>query len=452
MALVPKRFPASGTGIPACVAGALVAIFSVPASADFRSPLDDASAVQQQLRQVVDQSARSVFAVTAFTTAPTDAAFYSGRLDGMAFAALADSLGRSCGSAFAIDSAGHLLTNEHVVSGAASVWVTDDQGNVLPAVVVGTDPRTDLAVLEIPSATTPLIAASDLPTRGELVVAIGNPDGLATGGELSASVGCVSATGRSLPTLSAREHRNYADLLQMTTPVAVGGSGGPLVGLDGRALGVVSAVATADRDGMPVGFAIPLSQITLARITKLSRGDEVVHPYFGVAIGPADAPSTQPADRSTPRGARIDRVESNTPADGVLIEGDVVLEVGGKPVESDRQFLQLAGACQIDQPVSITVRRAGSLQSLLLSPTRRPLPADPVTRQTQRFVWAGVTFVNDEHAVRVSSVDAGATMPLEAGAIVRRIEGEAVPDVATLARILHANAGQTLALDVAQGN
>ena len=452
MALTSKRFSSSGTGNSACVCATVIAIFGATARADFRSPLDDASAVQQQLRQVVDESARSVFAVTAFTAAPTDPAFYANQLDGQAFAALADSLGRSCGSAFAIDSAGHLLTNEHVVSGAQSVWVTDDQGNVLPAVVVGTDPRTDLAVLQIPTATTPLIPASDLPTRGELVVAIGNPDGLATGGELSASVGCISATSRSLPTLSAREHRSYTDLLQMTTPVAVGGSGGPLVGLDGRALGVVSAVATADRDGMPVGFAIPLSQITLARIAKLARGDEVVHPYFGVAIGPADAPSTQPTDRSTPRGARIGRVEANTPADGVLIEGDVVLEVGGKPVESERKFLQLAAACQIDQPVSITVRRAGSLQQLLLLPTRRPLPADPVTKQTQQFIWAGVTFVNDEHAVRVSSVQAGATMPLQPGAIVRRIDGQAVPAVATLARILHANAGQALALDVAGGN
>lgn len=426
----------------------LAIAISAAASADFRSPLEDASAVQQQLHQVVAQATRSVFAVTAFTKAPTDPGFYGPELDGAAFANLAERLERSCGSAFAIDSQGRLLTNEHVISGAASVWVTDDAGHVLPAVVIGSDPRTDLAVLQIPSATVGFAIASDLPVRGDLVVALGNPDGLATAGELSASVGCISATGRSLPTLSARERRSYADLLQMTTPVAVGGSGGPLIGLDGRVLGVVSAVATADRDGMPVGFAIPLSPSTMARVQKLIRGQEVVHAYFGVAIGPADAPTTRPAVSSSLRGAQVDHIETGTPADGVLQIGDVIVSMAGVPIDSDKTFLQVAGACQVDQPVSLMVCRNDQKLTLVLSPTRRPLPTEPVTRETQHFTWAGVNFVNDAQAVRVGSVDDDKKAPLEAGTVIRHVAGEAVPDVATLARVLHDHAGRALTLDI----
>lgn len=424
-------------------AAVLALAIASAATAQFRSPLEDASAIQQQLRAVVDRSARSVYAVTAFADAPRDARLYASEIDGPTFAAIADRLGRSCGSAFAIDSGGLLVTNEHVISGAASVWVTDDTGRVLPAVVLGSDPRTDLAVLQLPVQTAALAIASREAARGDLTVAIGNPDGLATDGELSASVGCISATARSLPTLSARERRSYADLLQTTTPVAVGGSGGPLVNLGGEVLGVVSAVATADRDGMPVGFAIPLSPAVAGRIAKLARGEEIVHPYFGISITAAAA---APPTDSSPRGARIERVEAATPADGLLTPGDVVLSVAGNAVTGDRAFLQLAGACQVEQPVPMTVRRDGQVLNIVLKPTRRPLPAEPVTRATQSFTWAGVTFTNDEHAVRVTAIADDAT-PLKVGSIIKRVDGEATQDVAALARILHARAGQTLSLD-----
>lgn len=423
----------------------VVSILATHAVADVHSPLDEASAVQQQLRSVVERSSHSVFAVTAFNESPGDPALYSSHLDGKALAGIAEALARSCGSAFAVDRSGHLLTNEHVVSGSKSVWVTDDTGHVLPAVVIGTDPRTDLAVLAISRPTEPLPIAVTAPQRGDLAVALGNPDGLATDGNLAASVGCVSATGRSLASLSAREGRSYADLIQVTTPVGIGGSGGPLVDLNGHVTGLVSAVATGDRDGMPVGFAIALSPTNLKRIELLLRGEEVVHAYFGVSVDtvvPAD-------DEPDAGGVRVERVDTSAPADGVLREGDVIVRFAGESVASDRSFVELASACPLDADVPVVVRRDGQMLDLNLRPIRRPLPSAPVTRATQQFIWAGVTFTNAEGGVRVAAIAASATMPLEVGTIVRRIDGEPVPDVEAIARVVATRLGRPLTLDVA---
>ena len=100
-----------------------------------------------------------------------------------------------------------------MIAGATSVWVTSDDGRVLPALIVGSDPRSDLAILRVPGATTPIAIGEDAdPTRGDVVVTLGNPAGLATGGTVSASIGTISATHRALPALSAKEKRFYDDL------------------------------------------------------------------------------------------------------------------------------------------------------------------------------------------------------------------------------------------------
>jgi S1-C subfamily serine protease len=412
------------------------------AAAEMRSPLEEASALQQQLRAVVERSAPSVYAVTAFTDAPTDSSLYGAGVRGAFLAAIADTRGRSCGSAFAIDSSGHLLTNEHVISGARSVWVTNDAGQVLPALVVGSDPRTDLAILFVPAATQPLPMAQDAPQRGDLVAAMGNPDGLATEGKLAASVGCVSATGRSLGTLSANERRAYADLIQVTTPVGIGGSGGPLIDLAGNVVGIISAVSAADRDDLPVGFAIALSPATRERVARLTRGEEIIHPYFGVTV--SSAPTSAKV-----AGVRIERVEANAPADGPLREGDVVLSVDGQPVAADAAFIEAAAACSVDQDVRLSVQRDDQVIEILIRPTRRPLPAAPVTIATQRFHWAGVTFANAAGggAIILENADAERA-PLPPGGIVRGINGGSISGLADMVRVLHRSAGAALELDL----
>lgn len=430
----------------AVIATAASHLLAGPPMASIHSPLAEVESIQSAIKAVVDRTAPSVFAVTSFNDVPTDPRLWAGTLHGNAFGAFTERQGRNCGSAFAIDDDGTLLTNEHVVNGAASIWVTDDAGRSWPAVVIGTDPRSDLAVIRIPRSTIPLAPADGVATqRGDLVVTLGNPDGLAAQGGTSASLGIVSAVNRSLPTLSARERRSYANLIQMTTPITSGSSGGPLMDLDGHAVGLVTAVAPKDGARAAVGFAIDLtSEATRDAIAQLVAGAEVTHGYLGVTI--ADARLAIDAADSQVAGARIDAIERDAPADGVLRAGDVVLSFADQPVESGDMLSRLSATSPVDQDVAIRIDRAGEQLDLTIRPRRRLQPNEPVTTRTQTLAWAGARFRNASNGVEVIASDAE---PLHVGNIIRAVNGEPVGDVTALLRVLHANAGKPLSIQLA---
>jgi S1-C subfamily serine protease len=428
-----------------CRLGVLVTMSGLlcVARAEVRSPFDEVHALQQQVCQVAEEAAHSVFAVTALPRVPSDAALFARQLSGTDLVRSVAKQERSCGTAFAIDHEGLLLTSEHVISGAASVWVTDDAGRSFPALVVGSDPRSDLAVLRIPVDTKPLTLARAAPARGELVVTLGNPDGSATEGAMCAAVGNVSVADRSLPRLSERERRNYGHMIQVTTPITVGSSGGPLLNLEGMVLGVVCAVATpASETATPIGFATNLSSAAMRdRIDRLSKGEEIVYGYLGVMVSPELRPDA-------PRGVRVDRVDADTPAAGVLKEGDVVLSFDGTPVLSDRAFIELAGTGSIDRDVPVRVLRGDTELDLTVRPRRRLLPATPVTTPSQRFTWAGVTFRNHEAVgVVVEEVDLDVEDAPRIGTLVRQVNGDPIQNLTDLMGALHRHAGTTLSLD-----
>jgi hypothetical protein len=146
-----------------------------------------------------------------------------------------------------------------VVGRASQIWVTTDDRKVYPAVVVGSDPRSDLAVLKIPArGLRPVTFATGPVRRGQWTMAIGNPYGLAGDGELAVSVGVVSAVGRSLPKLSGKEDRLYQDLIQTTAQINPGNSGGPLFDLAGHVIGVNCAVILPVKQTNGIGFALPM--------------------------------------------------------------------------------------------------------------------------------------------------------------------------------------------------
>jgi serine protease Do len=413
---------------------------------EIRSPLEDASALQRQLKTVVDDSCESVFAVTAFFDDTSDPALFQKSIPSTQFAQIAERAQRSCGSAFAIDTIGYLLTNEHVVSGATSVWITNDKGQTVPALIVGTDPRGDLAVLRIPVQTTPVKLSGKLePTRGDLVVTIGNPGGTSITGVMAASVGTVSAVGRALPTLSAREHRFYGDLLQITAPITTGSSGGPLLDLSGNTIGMVCAVVPSSLTDQNIGFAIPLSPAVRARVERLKKGEESVYGFLGVNVSAADAASN---GLPTP-GARVDHIDPGTPAVGVLQVGDIVLSFDGKPIASDIDFIRLAGDCAIDRDVSLKVLRDENPIDVSIRPRLRVLPIDPVSQASQRLVWAGVTFANHHgKGVVVINVDERADTLLKDGQVVSHVNAKPVNNLVDLLNVLYAHAGEALEMEV----
>ncbi len=438
---------------------------------EITSPLEEASALQRQLHSVVDRSCNSVYAVTAFGANVSDPRLFRKSVAASTFMEVAETAQRSCGSAFAIDADGFLLTNEHVVSGASSVWVTDDAGQTLPALVVGTDPRSDLAVLRVPAKVKPIeFAEQPLAERGDLVATIGNPGGISITGKMAASVGCISATGRALPTLSAREHRFYGDLLQITTPITTGSSGGPLLDLSGNAIGIVCAVVPNSSTEQNIGFAISLSAGTRSRIEQLKHGDESIYGYLGVNVSPAEvqivsttfadpvnrqpegetrAVSSGTVSRNAPLGARVDRIDPGTPAAGVLQIGDVIKTFDGQEIHSDIDFIRLAGACAVDRDVTMSVARDGNATELTVRPRRRELPVQPVTTVTQRFCWAGVTFANHAQGAIVTGVEASAETPLKVGSILTRIDGKPVTNLSQLLDLFHTHAGEPLEIKLA---
>src|SRR5439155_11789612 len=167
-----------------------------------------------------------------------------------------DQTTRTVGTGFIFDSDGYILTNEHVVGEAEQLWVTTDDHKVYPAIIVGSDPRADLAVLKIPASHLPVVKWGDgtMLHRGQWTIAIGNPYGLATEGEMCMSVGVVSATSRSLPKLASKENRLYSDLIQTTAQINPGNSGGPLFDLGGNVIGINTAVILPQKQTNGIGF------------------------------------------------------------------------------------------------------------------------------------------------------------------------------------------------------
>ena len=287
-----------------------------------RSDTLDLIGLEQSFRHVAQGVAPSVAAVVACAEpAPADAD--PPRSATLTADRLADLLGdgpRVVGTAFCVDADGYLVTNEHVVRDARQIYATLDDGRTYPALVVGTDPRSDLAVLKIPARLRPVsFAPPGSLQRGQWTITVGNPVGLAGGGELCMSVGVVGAVGRDLPRLSEREGRLYTNLIQTTAEVNPGNSGGPLFDLGGRVVGIVTAVVLPQGPAHGVGFAMPVDEAMLARIEQLKAGRAVTHGFLGVSVRDAEG-----------GGVRVAGVGANTPAAGVLREGDVLLRIDGR--------------------------------------------------------------------------------------------------------------------------
>ena len=200
------------------------------------------------------------------------------------------------GTGFIVDSDGYIVTNDHVVSSNDNIWVTTDDHHVYPAIVVGSDPRSDVAVLKIPASKLPTIRFAEAPAkRGQWTMALGNPYGLAGGGEMAVSVGIVSATGRSLPKLSSHEERLYCDLIQTTAQINPGNSGGPLFNLKGEMIGINAAVILSQKVTNGIGFAIPVTPHLRQTIDDLKQGRE--SRCHGISWSSCDVPDADGAAR-----------------------------------------------------------------------------------------------------------------------------------------------------------
>jgi len=268
--------------------------------------------------------------------------------------------GESLGSAVVFTSDGFLLTNAHVVGGSQSGTASFGDGSSVPFTVVGADPLSDLAVVRA-SGPTPAPAelgeADDL-VVGQLVVAVGNPLGLAG----SVTAGVVSALGRSLPTPGGRL---VEDVIQTDAALNPGNSGGALADSQGRVVGINTAVA-----GVGLGMAVPVNATTRRIISTLMRDGKVRRAYLGLVSmpGPLPGPLQERFGRRT--GLRVSQVVPGSPADRAgLRAGDLLITAAGQPVEKAQDLQRLMFADAIGKPFAITVMRNGALVDVIAQPS-----------------------------------------------------------------------------------
>jgi len=268
------------------------------------------------------------------------------------------------GSAVLFAADGYLLTNAHVVAGAESGTAEFADGTETAIDIVGSDPLSDLAVVQarsaVPAGTVVLADATGLRV-GQLVVAVGNPLGLAG----SVTAGVVSGLGRSLPTRSGNAGRVIEDVIQTDAALNPGNSGGALADSAGRVVGINTAVA-----GVGLGLAIPINATTRRIIDALIKDGRVRRAYLGLVSGPAPLPAELAAKTQRRKGLRVVEVISGSPADRAgLTGGDLLLTAGRRPVTDAQSLQRLLFDDAIGRPLPITVWRRGAMVDVITLPT-----------------------------------------------------------------------------------
>jgi len=267
--------------------------------------------------------------------------------------------GESLGSAVVFTGDGFLLTNAHVVGGSSGGTASFSDGTSAPFRVVGADPLSDLAVLR---ATGPTPEPADLGEAdrlvvGQLVVAVGNPLGLAG----SVTAGVVSALGRSLPA----QGRVIEDVIQTDAALNPGNSGGALADAGAQVVGINTAVA-----GVGLGMAVPINGTTRRIISALMRDGRVHRAYLGLVMIPGQVPASWRERLGRNTGLLVAQVLPGGPADRAgLRAGDLLLTVAGKPVAVAQDLQRQMFADAIGRPLPVTVMRNGALVDVIAEPT-----------------------------------------------------------------------------------
>jgi len=350
---------------------------------------------------------------------------------------------QSLGSGVVIDAAGHVLTNEHVVSRAETIRVTLADGRELAATLIGAEPNFDLAVLELAAPKgvpwTAPGSSSDL-LVGEPVIAIGNPFGLSN----SVTTGVVSALNRSV----RAEDRVYHGFLQTDASINPGNSGGPLLNAEGTLVGINTAVY---QGAQGIGFAIPIDVAKRVVSELLSKG-EVSPVWLGIDVQDLDGRLAEVMD--APRnlaGALVSRVRGDGPAGGSAVQrGDVIVKIDGSPVRSAREFYEHLERATSGQTLVLALWRRGGERSVSLA--AEAIPEQQIGELAEQLLGMRLAPV-PEGGFRVESVrpDSGAArIGIEAGDRVLGINGRGLANQDAWRRAVLDLRGRSHALVVVQ--
>jgi len=273
---------------------------------------------------------------------------------------------QSAGSGVIFDSNGFIVTNNHVVEGATQITVTLSDRREFSAKVVGTDPKTDLAVVKIEAKNLPALKWAEYEKLqvGDLVLAVGSPFGLSS----TVTLGIISALGRGNVGIA-----DYEDFIQTDAAINPGNSGGALVNLHGELIGINTAIFSRTGGSEGIGFAIP-SSIALDIVDSLQKTGKVVRGWMGVAIQeitPALAKSFKLPEQR--KGVLISDVNENGPSHAAGVKrGDVVIAFNGKEVQNVSQLRNLVARTMVGKDAQVKVLRDGKEQTISVKVAERP--------------------------------------------------------------------------------
>jgi serine protease Do len=268
------------------------------------------------------------------------------------------------GSGFFITADGYAVTNNHVVDHAKSVQVTADDGSIYTAKVVGTDQKTDLALIKVDGKSDfPFVKfAERAPQVGDWVVAVGNPFGL--GGTVTA--GIVSARGRDIGA------GPYDDYLQIDAPINKGNSGGPAFDVEGNVIGVNTAIYSPSGGSVGIGFDIPADTVKTV-VAQLKSSGHVTRGWLGVQIQPVTATIADSLGLKKAEGALVAEPQDGSPAAKAgILSGDVITAVNGTPVKDARELARTIGTIAPNATVKLDIIRGGQAKTISLTLGQMP--------------------------------------------------------------------------------
>jgi serine protease Do len=336
------------------------------------------------------------------------------------------------GSGFVVTPDGYVVTNNHVVAGAGKIQVSFDDREKLDAELVGTDPRTDIALLKIqnPKGALPAVKFSSKPVRvGDWVLAVGNPFGL--GGTVTA--GIVSALSRDIGS-------GPYDFLQIDAAVNKGNSGGPTFNLDGEVVGVNTAIYSPSGGNVGIAFAVPAKTASDV-VEQLRTNKSVNRGWLGVKIESIDEDKAASLGLKEPRGALVNEITPGGPAaSSSLKAGDVILSVDGSRIENSRDLARKIADLAPASTVSLEVSRYGKSETIRVKLGTFPAdgqvasgPAERPSTEATELAALGLSVAAapgpKAEGVVIKDVDGdsdAAAKGLKAGDIILEVQGQAV--------------------------
>ncbi len=319
---------------------------------------------------------------------------------------------QSLGSGFIISDDGYVLTNNHVVADADEIIVRLSDRSELQAKLVGTDPRTDVALLKVEGKNLPTVKLGDSSKLkvGEWVLAIGSPFGF----DHSVTKGIVSAKGRTLP------NDTYVPFIQTDVAINPGNSGGPLFNMNGEVVGINSQIFTRSGGFMGLSFAIPID-VAIDVSNQLKKDGKVSRGWLGVVIQEVNKDLAESFGLDKPAGALVAQVLENGPAaKGGLQVGDVILNLNGQPIIMSADLPHLVGGLKDGAKAKLEIIRNGKRQNLDV--TIGALPDDD--QEVSASAGGGLERNSNRLGVTVSDLTAEQkkTLDLKGGVVIKEVQ------------------------------